>query len=85
MKIIKVKTISFANNNLKNLRPFNKLHSYLPDVMNLSFQNNFLNTLRDIEPINGDKFTNLRELVISGNPIKEKEIQKFGNFENLKR
>ncbi|ORX48971.1 NTF2-like protein [Piromyces finnis] len=79
-----VKTISFANNNLRNLRALSKLHQWLPDVMNLSFQNNQLATLRDIEPINGDKFTGLRELVISENPVKDKEMQKFGNFENLK-
>jgi len=53
--------------------------------MNLSFQNNQLTTLRDLEPLNGSKFTNLRELVIADNPIKNKELQKFGNFENLKR
>lgn len=79
-----VKTISFANNNLRNLKSFSKLHFFLPDLMNLSFQNNQLTTLRDLEPLNGSKFTNLRELVIADNPIKNKELQKFGNFENLK-
>jgi len=80
-----VKTISFANNDLRNLKSLSKLHFYLPDLMNLSFQNNLLSSLRDLEPLNGSKFTNLRELVIADNPIKNKELQKFGNFENLKR
>jgi len=82
--IPEVKTISFANNNLKNLKSLSKLHEWLPNIINLSFQNNNLTNLRDIEPLKGDKFTNLRELVIDGNPIKENELQKNGNFERLK-
>jgi len=80
-----VKTISFANNNLNNLKSLEKLHEWLPDIQNLSFENNNLNTLRDIEPLKGESFKNLRELVIAGNPIKDNELRKYNNFENLKK
>jgi nuclear RNA export factor len=82
--IPQVKTISFANNNLNNLKSLEKLHEWLPDIQNLSFENNNLNTLRDIEPLKGESFKNLRELVIAGNPIKDNELRKYNNFENLK-
>jgi nuclear RNA export factor len=74
---VQVQTISLANNNLSNGHTIAHLSHYLPNLANLSLQNNKLRSWRDIEFISGKrgKLTQLRELVTLGNPFREHEFQ----------
>ncbi|TDL25493.1 NTF2-like protein [Rickenella mellea] len=72
-----VQTISLANNNFSSGLYLSGLPHYLPNLSNLSLQNNGLKTWRDIEqfsPRRG-KALNLREIVLIGNPIRDLEIK----------
>lgn len=82
----KVKTISLADNNISNGQILQTLSHYLPAVANLSLQNNKLRTWKDIDYISGrkGKLTDLRELVLLGNPVRELEAQS-GRLEQYKR
>ncbi|KAJ3086993.1 nuclear mRNA export, poly(A)+RNA binding protein, partial [Quaeritorhiza haematococci] len=74
-----VQTISFANNKLRSLLPLSTLAERVPGIVNLSFQDNQLSSYSDIEPVNGRVLTNLREVVFTGNPVREKELSRSGS------
>ncbi|KAI9463337.1 NTF2-like protein [Lactarius psammicola] len=65
---IQVRTISLANNNLQTTHVISTIAHYLPNLANLSLENN---NLRDKK----DKLLKLRELILIGNPIRELEYQ----------
>ncbi|KAJ3055798.1 nuclear mRNA export, poly(A)+RNA binding protein [Rhizophlyctis rosea] len=73
-----VESISFASNRLRTLSHFESLHQQLPGLTALSFKDNQLNSLRDIEPISGKDFPNLRELLMTGNPFRERDVKRPG-------
>ncbi|KAF9480018.1 NTF2-like protein [Pholiota conissans] len=67
-----VKTLSLANNNLTGTLLM-QLSRYLPDIENLSLLNNKIRDKREITMIvpKRDKMIHLRELILTGNPIRE--------------
>ncbi|KAI8998170.1 hypothetical protein BC832DRAFT_566370 [Gaertneriomyces semiglobifer] len=73
-----VETISFASNDLVSLEPFSMLPQYVPNIRALSFQDNRLRSYRDIEPLKGSSFGNLRELLFTGNPVVKHQLSKPG-------
>jgi nuclear RNA export factor len=82
----KVQTVSLANNNIGSGLLLSSMAQYLPNLANLSLQNNNLRQWKDIDFISGrkSKLTKLRELVVIGNPLREVEIQN-GRGEKYKR
>ena len=67
-----VQTLSLANNNL-NAVFLVPLCRYLPNIVNLSLQNNKIREIKEIGMIapRKDRFVHLRELILLGNPIRE--------------
>ncbi|KZP13583.1 NTF2-like protein [Athelia psychrophila] len=80
-----VQTISLANNNISSGQIISTISHYLPNLANLSLQDNNLRTWRDIDYISGrrGKLEHLKELVLIGNPVRELEM-KNGRGENYK-
>ncbi|KAI7903631.1 uncharacterized protein BX663DRAFT_507144 [Cokeromyces recurvatus] len=75
-----VVTVSFARNHLKNVQPISTLAQYLPNVQNLSFQDNLIKEYDSLEALSGTgKLRHLRELLLTGNPLRESEIKQRGN------
>ena len=77
---IQVRTISLANNNLQTTHVISTIAHYLPNLANLSLENNNLRVWKDIDSISQlsdkkDKLLKLRELILIGNPIRELEYQ----------
>lgn len=73
-------TISFARNHLKNVQQISTLAQYLPNVQNISFQDNLIKDYANLEAISGTgKLKNLREILLAGNPIRESETKQRGN------
>ncbi|PCH42285.1 NTF2-like protein [Wolfiporia cocos MD-104 SS10] len=72
-----VQTVSLANNNISNGSVLSRLSHYLPKVLNLSLEGNKISQWRDLDCIAGKrtKLQNLRELILTGNPICETEYQ----------
>jgi len=72
----KVQTLSLANNNLAG-EHLTYIHHYLPDLVNLSLQNNNIRSVKDLDCISQrkQKMLCLRELVLLGNPVRELEYQ----------
>jgi nuclear RNA export factor len=70
--LFKVQTLSLANNNLSGTFLL-QLHRYLPNLINLSLQNNHIKDKKEISMIvpKKDKMIHLRELVLIGNPLRE--------------
>jgi nuclear RNA export factor len=82
-----VRTLSLANNNIPNGGIVSAIARYLPKLANLSLQGNKLERLRDIDIVTGRKapsfrLTELKELILAGNPVRENEIQagKYDEF-----
>ncbi|KAJ3154893.1 nuclear mRNA export, poly(A)+RNA binding protein [Geranomyces michiganensis] len=71
-----IETLSLASNQLTTLQPFSALPSFLPKLTALSLGDNLLRSLRDIEPLKGADLPVLRELVLAGNPVRERELAK---------
>ena len=84
--LVQVQTISLANNNFANGQTIAHLSHYLPNLANLSLQNNKLRSWRDLDFISGKrgKLAQLRELVLLGNPFREIEFQN-GRGDKYKR
>ncbi|KAH7884498.1 hypothetical protein F5I97DRAFT_1812991 [Phlebopus sp. FC_14] len=80
-----IQTISLANNNIGSGQMLSTLAHYLPQLANLSLQNNNLRVWRDIDYISGKrgKLEHLRELILLGNPLREIEV-KNGRADNYK-
>ncbi|PCH44854.1 NTF2-like protein [Wolfiporia cocos MD-104 SS10] len=72
-----VQTVSLANNSISNGSVMSRLAYYLPKVLNLSLEGNKISQWRDLDYIAGKraKLQNLRELILTGNPIRETEYQ----------
>ncbi|PAV16685.1 NTF2 [Pyrrhoderma noxium] len=72
-----VETISLANNNISAGTHLVPLSHYLPQIRNLSLQDNKIKSWRDVEYIAGTKtkkLSVLRELIFIGNPLRESEV-----------
>ncbi|PFH51065.1 hypothetical protein AMATHDRAFT_3332 [Amanita thiersii Skay4041] len=71
-----VKTLSLARNNLSG-QHLTYLNRYLPQLANLSLQNNNLRVWKDLDFLSGrrEKLVHLRELILVGNPVRETEYQ----------
>ena len=77
---IQVRTISLANNNLQSTHVITTIAHYLPNLANLSLENNNLRVWKDLDSISQlsdkkDKLSKLRELILIGNPIREQEYR----------
>ncbi|KAI8056333.1 uncharacterized protein B0P05DRAFT_498853 [Gilbertella persicaria] len=73
-------TISFARNQLKNVQPISTLAQYLPNIQNISFQDNLMKEYESLEALSGTgKLKNLKELLLAGNPLRNSEIKQRGN------
>lgn len=77
---IQVRTISLANNNLQSTHVITTIAHYLPNLANLSLENNNLRVWKDLDSISQlsdkkDKLLKLRELILIGNPIRELEYK----------
>ncbi|TFY63422.1 hypothetical protein EVG20_g6313 [Dentipellis fragilis] len=75
-----LQTISLANNNLSSAQYFSTIAHYLPDIANLSLENNGLRVWKDLDCLSSvtgkkDKLTKLRELILIGNPLRELEYK----------
>ncbi|KAF7795999.1 hypothetical protein EIP86_007168 [Pleurotus ostreatoroseus] len=72
-----VQTISLAHNNLQSGVYLSTIYHYLPKLANLSLEGNSLKAWKDLDYISGrkGKLEFLRELILTGNPIRELEYQ----------
>lgn len=84
-----VRTISLANNNLQATHVITTIAHYLPNLANLSLENNSLRVWKDLDSISQlsdkkDKLLKLRELILIGNPIRDIEYQnnRVDNYRN---
>jgi nuclear RNA export factor len=80
-----IKTLSLANNKITDTNFFSTLSNRIPNLENISFKDNFIKTFDDLKPFNGERFKNLRELILDGNPIRDKELSKAGGLINFRR
>ncbi|KAF8907245.1 hypothetical protein CPB84DRAFT_1813529 [Gymnopilus junonius] len=71
-----VQSLSLANNNLTGVL-LTQLPRYLPKIVNLSLHNNKIRDKKEIHMIvpRKDKMIHLRELVLTGNPIREQSYK----------
>lgn len=76
-----IETLSLQNNKLRSVSWFSTLALRLPNLRNLSLSNNLIPNYKSLENIKGAKFLKLRELVLTGNPVYDREVQKAGNAE----
>lgn len=63
---------------------FSDLYRHVPRLANLSFKDNKLRNYDDLKGLNGKRFPALRELILDGNQVKSKEIEKTGSMINFK-
>ncbi|TFK35547.1 hypothetical protein BDQ12DRAFT_725837 [Crucibulum laeve] len=80
-----VQTLSLAHNNLNGVQ-LTYLSKYLPRLANLSLEGNNIRQWKDLEFISArqNKMVHLRELILTGNPIRELEY-KHGRGESYKQ
>ncbi|KAF9191411.1 nuclear mRNA export, poly(A)+RNA binding protein [Haplosporangium sp. Z 767] len=72
-----ITTISFASNRLKSLIPISSVAQFFPNLQNLSFQDNSIFSFKDLESLSGPKkLSNLRELILLDNPVRDNDIAK---------
>ncbi|KAF9116825.1 nuclear mRNA export, poly(A)+RNA binding protein [Mortierella sp. AM989] len=69
-------TISFASNRLTSLQPISSVAQFFPNLQNLSLKDNSIATYKDLEYLSGKKLPNLKELILLGNPLRDRDIQK---------
>ncbi|TFK46129.1 NTF2-like protein [Heliocybe sulcata] len=72
-----VKTVSLANNNISQGQLLTSLPHYLPNLVNLSLENNNLQLWRDLDNFSSrnHKMEQLQELILIGNPLRELEYK----------
>lgn len=80
LPFIQVRTISLANNSIQTTHVIATIAHYLPNIANLSLENNNLRVWKDLDSISQlsdkkDKLSKLRELILIGNPIRDIEYQ----------
>lgn len=79
---VQPESISFANNNFSTLQSLHKLPTFLPNLKNISFQNNQLRMWKDLEaivphdPKHREAVSSIREIILMGNPVHEQEVAK---------
>ncbi|KAG6816643.1 hypothetical protein H0H87_004389 [Tephrocybe sp. NHM501043] len=80
-----VKTLSLSNNNLQGTH-LQCLSHYLPELVNLSLQNNNIRTMKDLDALASrrGRLMSLKELVLTGNPL-QVEGMKTDNGEKYRR
>lgn len=66
-------TVSLANNKFRTLKQLAYITRYLPDLANLSLQNNDIEDIKTLSFIGSrsDQVPKLREVIFLGNPLKE--------------
>ncbi|KAF8754182.1 Paf1 [Rhizoctonia solani] len=75
-------SISFANNSFTNLHSLRMLPTFLPQLKNISFQNNEIRMWKDLEAIipneqkHRDAVSSIREIILMGNPVHNTELAK---------
>ncbi|KAG8683361.1 nuclear mRNA export, poly(A)+RNA binding protein, partial [Ceratobasidium sp. 395] len=75
-------SISFANNNFSTLQPLHSLAKFLPNLKNISFQNNQIRLWKELEciiphdPKNREAVSSIREIILMGNPVHDVEVAK---------
>ncbi|CAE6470841.1 unnamed protein product, partial [Rhizoctonia solani] len=75
-------SISFANNSFTNLHPLRMLPTFLPQLKNISFQNNEIRLWKDLEAIipheqkHGGAVSSIREIILMDNPVRDQELAK---------
>jgi nuclear RNA export factor len=75
-----VVSISLADNRLTSCHAISTICQYLPELQNLSLQNNLLSNYKSLEQLKGPhKLKKLRELILIGNPVREEAIAHTGN------
>lgn len=75
-----VESMSLASNHLRNVSPISTVAQYIPQLKNLSLQNNNLLFYSNLEALSGKtKLKELKELILLGNPLRENEIKKTGD------
>ncbi|KAJ9478247.1 mRNA export factor MEX67 [Pseudozyma hubeiensis] len=79
-------TISLANNGFRSLGPVSSLPVYFPNLQNLSLEGNELKWTKDLDTFAArkSKLTNLKELLLTGNPVHASAIA-AGNEEGYRR
>lgn len=67
-----MQTLSLASNHIQSGKDISSIGMFLPKLVNLSLANNQLKTMDDIRALTREKnkLDFLRELVLTGNPIK---------------
>ena len=72
-----VETISLARNGISSGMHLAAIAHYLPNLKNLSLEGNSIRLWKDMDLIAGrnGKLEHLRELILTGNPIRELEYQ----------
>jgi len=74
----KVETLSVANNGYRDLRQFSTLHHYLPDLRNLSFQNNDIRSSKELHHISArgeGQQSKLTELILLDNHFRNAALK----------
>ncbi|KAF9431668.1 nuclear mRNA export, poly(A)+RNA binding protein [Entomortierella beljakovae] len=70
-----ITTISFANNGLTTLQSIALLPRFFPNLQNLSLKDNDIASFKELEYFGGKKLSSLRELILQGNPIHDRDIK----------
>jgi Leucine-rich repeat (LRR) protein len=72
VQFAQVQTLSLANNHIQSGKDISSIGMFLPKLVNLSLANNQLKVMDDIRLLTREKnkLDFLRELVLTGNPIK---------------
>ena len=67
-----MQTLSLVNNHIQSGKDISSIGMFLPKLANLSLANNQLKTMDDIRSLTREKnkLDFLRELILTGNPIK---------------
>ncbi|KAG0165087.1 nuclear mRNA export, poly(A)+RNA binding protein [Apophysomyces sp. BC1034] len=73
-------TLSLKKNWMKNVQQISTITQFLPNLQNLSLEDNHIQNFEGIDALSGTgKLKYLRELVLLGNPLRESEIKQRGN------
>lgn len=82
--LLRSKLFRWPNNGLSTLQSFSLLNHYLPNLANLSLQNNRLSSFKDLDRIAGrlNKGSLLRELVLLDNPLRDGEGRSLANYKS---
>ncbi|GJJ75524.1 nuclear RNA export factor [Entomortierella parvispora] len=74
-----ITTISFAHNRLYSVESIQSVAKFFPGLLNLSLKGNNIREYRDVEFLGGQKLPNLRELILTNNPLRDQEISESGD------